>query len=223
MGKSKKEYGDNIKPLTYQEMFDYLSFLDKTIFDLVERRNVYLDVHSALIEQKAKMNNFIYWIMNNYYQTLILTLCRILEAKKDDDERKTLKHFINSLKYESNYKIIKNKVDTAQIDYHCDNGDIDYEDISEEMQKILDAIDFGEDIVDIDTMHNKLKNIRNKELAHLTGVEIRKEDRPEINELHQYIDKIVKMAKKYHALFRCGIDYGENEKNNYLNFKLELK
>lgn len=214
---------NNIKPLSYQEMCNYLHFLDGTIFDLVENRKVYLDVYTALIDQKAKKNDFVYWITNNYYQTIILTLCRILEAKKDDKERKTLKHFIHSLKYENNYKIIKYMVDTAQIEHHDLNGDIEYEDISGEMQKILDSIDFDRDITDIEAMHNRLKTIRNNKLAHLTDVIIEKEDRPEIIELHQYIDKIIEMAEKYHSLFRSGINYRENAKNNYFNFKLMLK
>lgn len=220
MGKIQK---NNIKQLSYQEMCDYLSFLDKTIFDLVERRKVYLDVHAALIEQRAKMNNFIYWIMNNYYQVLILTLCRILEAKTYDSERKTLRHFINSLKHESNYQIIKQQINVAQIDYHYDNGDIEYEDISENMLKILNSIDFDRDITDIEIMHNKLKNIRDKQIAHLTNVDETMLNRPEIIEMHQYIDKIIEKLKKYHVLFRHGIDYGENVKNTYVNFKFELK
>ena len=213
----------NIKPLSYQEMCNYLHFLDETIFDLVEKRKVYLDVYTALIEQKARKNDFVYWMINNYYQTIILTLCRVLEPKKDDHERKTLKHFIHSLKDDRNYDIIRQAADTAQIEHHDLNGDVEYEDISEEMQKILNSIDFDRDITDIEAMYDRLKTIRNKKLAHLTDVIIKEEDRLKIIELHQFIDKIIEMAKKYHALFRFGVNYGENEKNNYFNFKLMLK
>ena len=213
----------NIKPLSYQEMCNYLHFLDETIFDLVEKRKVYLDVYTALIEQKARKNNFVYWMINNYYQTIILTLCRVLEPKKDDHERKTLKHFIHSLKDDRNYDIIRQAADTAQIELHDHNGDIECEDISGEMQKILNSIDFDQDITDIEAMYDRLKTIRNKKLAHLTDVIIKEEDRLKIIELHQFIDKIIEMAKKYHALFRFGVNYGENEKNNYFNFELVLK
>ena len=213
----------NIKSSSYQEMCNYLHFLDETIFDLVEKRKVYLDAYTALIEQKARKNDFVYWMINNYYQTIILTLCRVLEPKKDDHERKTLRYFIHSLKDDRNYKIIKQAADTAQIEFHDLNGDIECEDISGEMQKILNSIDFDQDITDIEAMYDKLKKIRNKKLAHLTDVIIKEEDRLKIIELHQFIDKIIEITKKYHALFRFGVDYGENEKNNYFNFKLVLK
>ena len=52
--------------LSYEEMKQYLEFLDECMWHLVENRIIFRDFYSALIQQKADMNPFISWSLNNY-------------------------------------------------------------------------------------------------------------------------------------------------------------
>ncbi len=212
----------NLKPLSYQEMKDYLHFLNKELVEIVYKKRVYFDVHNALIEQKAKMNPFISWMLTNYYQTLILSLCRILEPKMDDN-RKTLKHFINSLNLLDNRLLIENAVNNAKVKVYGDTNVRDW-DISEEMKKVYHSINFEDDLNVVGQIHTKIKIIRDKKIAHSTDVNIEEKDKPAFEILHEDIEKIVNIVKRYNKLFRTYyIDYEESHAILYGKFHLFLK
>lgn len=80
--KSGKFEMSTIKIVTRDEAKDILDFITCTLDNLIINRQIYLDFHNALIKQKANENNFIRWAMSNYYQVLILNLCKLFEPKK---------------------------------------------------------------------------------------------------------------------------------------------
>lgn len=222
MSKEEKKNNDIIKKLSYTEMKQYLEFLDECMIQLVENKIVFNDFDSALRQQKATVNPFIIWALNNYKNSLILGLCKMLEGKKRDNQ--TLKHFINSLRLEGeNQKILKHELERATVKIHSlYTGTTREENVGDFLLEEFAKIDFEKDIEKIEKIHNKIKDYRNIRIAHQIQSGDERISIPDLNTLNGYIDDLLKIIKQYHPLFRYSIDFGENRKNLYGNFHLSL-
>lgn len=219
MGRCK----NNIKNISVNEAKEYLDFITNALTELILNRQVYLDVHNALIAQKASNNKLISWMMRNYYQILILNLCKLVEPKQEDDDRKTLKHFINLCKDPINWNTIKDaRLSTKQYITDIDTGEILDLDLSYEINQVFEDIDFDGDLIKIENIHNNLKPYRDKKISHLTEINV--ENDLGFGELHSFIDVIEEIMIKYYRMFGTAVVF-DNLKipNYYLNFSLYLK
>ena len=103
---------NNIYNLPYNDLKEYLCFIEH-IFDEIEfDMQIYKDFNNARITQQIKPNYFIYWCIRNYYKSLVLNLCKLLEPRKDDKNKFTLTHFIDLLKYNTIFIFLI-------LDYYC--------------------------------------------------------------------------------------------------------
>lgn len=219
MGRCK----NNIKNISVNEAKEYLDFITNALTELILNRQVYLDVHNALIAQKASNNKLISWMMRNYYQILILNLCKLVEPKQEDDDRKTLKHFINLCKDPINWNTIKDaRLSTKQYITDIDTGEILDLDLSYEINQVFEDIDFDGDLIKIENIHQRLKPYRDKEISHLT--EINNVRDLSFKELHSFIDDIEDIMKKYYRMFGTAIIFDNLKTPNfYFNFSLNLR
>ncbi len=207
-----------------ENSIDYLNSLDDILTELILNRTCYLDFNNALIEQKAKQNNFISWCLSNYYKVTVINLCKLLEPRGSDNNKRTLRYFVNFWKKQKNYEVLKSSMENAVIEYHePDTGKVYTEDISQDMLRYLASISLENDLIKIQSMHTKLKTLRDKKLVHNDYVDF-DIDSPRIVELHNFIDEVEAMIKSYYRLFRQGITY-ENLKQSprYGKFTLRLK
>lgn len=78
----KQKNNKNLYSISYKTAKEYLDFINEVFSELEHKRKTYLDFHHALIEQKANQNLFISWCMDNYYKTLVLNLCKLIEPRK---------------------------------------------------------------------------------------------------------------------------------------------
>jgi len=219
MGKCK----NNITNISANEAKEYLDFITNTLTELIINRQIYLDVHNALIVQKAKNNMFVSWMMRNYYQILVLNLCKLVEPKQADDDRKTLKYFINLCKEPSNWNTIKSaRFATKQYITDIDTGEILDLDLSYEINQIFEQIDFEADLIKVENIHQRLKTYRDKKISHLTEINI--DNDLSFNELHSFIDDIEEIMKKYYRMFGTAIVFDNLKTQNfYFNFSLNLR
>ena len=203
---------------------DYLNSLDDILTELILNRTCCLDFHNALVEQKAMQNHFISWCLSNYHKITVINLCKLLEPRGADNNKRTLQHFVIFWSKPENYKVLKQTMENAVIEYHeSDTGAIYTEDISQNMLEYLRGVNFENDLATIQGIHTKLKTLRDKRLVHNDFVEFDIIS-PRIVELHSFIDEIEAMIKSYYGLFRQGITY-ENLKQSprYGKFTLRLK
>ncbi|MBE6461512.1 MAG: hypothetical protein E7006_01565 [Alphaproteobacteria bacterium] len=107
---------DSVQPLTMEEVKEYLEIIDDLFCKILVDRSIFQDFHNALIEQKARNNLFINWVAKNYYNILVLNLCKLLEPRKTDSNKYTLKNFINSIKDPNNYNMLEDVMRKSQID-----------------------------------------------------------------------------------------------------------
>lgn len=224
MSKEEKKSNEAIKELSYAEMKQYLEFLDECMLHLVENRIIFKDFDSALRQQKAIVNPFIIWALNNYRNNLIIGLCKMLEWKKKDNQ--TLRHFINSIWLKSeNKKALENELKKATVNVQSlDTGKIRQEPVDDILLGKLQKINFERDIEKIEEIHNAIKDYRNIKIAHqIQNVDDKKILISNLNALNGYIDDLLKIIKQYHPLFRYSIDFGEDRKELYGNFHLTLK
>ena len=215
---------DSVQPLTMEEVKEYLEIIDDLFCKILVDRSIFQDFHNALIEQKARNNLFINWVAKNYYNILVLNLCKLLEPRKTDSNKYTLKNFINSIKDPNNYNMLEDAMRKSQIDIHdIGTGAIKKRSIGDQMLKTLYDIDFKADLECVEKTHAKLTDFRNKRLCH-NSKECINEIVPTIEELHLVIDRLEEMFVKYFHLCRLGIDYrGIKGPNRYNNFILHLK
>lgn len=223
--KSGKFEMSTIKIVTRDEAKDILDFITCTLDNLIINRQIYLDFHNALIKQKANENNFIRWAMSNYYQVLILNLCKLFEPKKKCKKRRTLRYFLNLCKEPKNWETLKKtrlERKILSVDITTNKEDIlpDFEYI---VNEIFDSVDVDADLDKLDVFYKELKPFRDNEIAHLTTKEI---DISGLNfeKLHEMVDEIDNMITKYYHLFGIGIDNDDLKKpHRYENFQLTLK
>lgn len=215
---------DSIQVLTMEEIKEYLKIIDDLFCLLLVDRSIFQDFHNALIEQKARNNLFINWAVRNYYNILVLNLCKLLEPRKTDTNKYTLKNFINNIKDPKNYNMLEDVMKNSQIDVHdIGTGEKISRSIGEQMLKTLHDIDFEADLEYVENVHATLSDFRNKRLCH-NSKECIDEIVPTIEELHKVIDRLEKIFVKYFHLCRQGIDYrGLKGPNHYNNFVLNLK
>lgn len=211
-----------ITNITADEARDYLDFITNTLTELIVNRQVYLDVHNALISQKANNNMFISWIMRNYFQILVLNLCKLVEPKKSDEDRRTLKHFINLCKNQTNFNTVKNaRLAKQQTVTDIDTGKVLDFDLSYEINQVFEDIDFEKDLSKIETIHQRLKPYRDKKISHLTPINV--ENDLDFKELHSFIDNIEEIIKKYYRMFGTAITFDNLKSPNfYFKFNLNL-
>ena len=222
-----------IKIVTRDEAKECLDFITCTLDNLIINRQIYLDFYNALIQQKANENNFIRWAMSNYYQVLILNLCKLLEPKKDWEERRTLRYFLNLCKEPKNWETLKKtrlKRKILSVDITTNKEDVlpDFEYI---VNEIFDSVDVDADLDKLDVFYKELKPFRDNEIAHLTIKEVDKEvdkkvDKKDLSfeQLNKMVDEIDNMITKYYHLFGIGIDNDDLKKpHRYENFQLTLK
>lgn len=218
---------NNIIKMDMKEAQEYLLFVSEILGELIWNRTVFLDFWGALKEQNCKRNFFTDWAFQNYYKIMILNLCKILEPRKYDIDKCTLRHFIICMKNTDtgNYQMLESAMREATIENHnTRTGECEIEDVSRLMMEGFKQIDFDNDLNVIVSMHEKLEKYRNKKLCHNQKFSIDEKSLPSVNELHACIDVLEKKFKDYFHLFRMGISY-DNLKtpNKYGNFKLYLK
>lgn len=208
---------------SYEEMKQYLEFLDECMCHLVENRIIFRDFYSALMQQKANMNPFISWSLNNYKNNLIIGLCKMLEWKQNNNL--TLRDFVNGLRLrDDNRKELKDKLTKATICVHSmDTGEDCIESVSDILLEAYEKIDFDKDIAKIDEIHSTIRNYRNMKIAHQIQASEGEIDIPNLTTLNGYIDDLLNIIKQYHSLFRYYMDFGENKKEFYFNFHLTLR
>lgn len=214
---------NNIISISVNEAKEYLDFITNTLTELIVNRQIYLDVHNALIVQKATNNMFVSWMMRNYYQILVLNLCKLVEPKQTDDDRKTLKHFINLCKEPTNWNTIKNaRLAVKQHITNIDTGEIIDLDLSYEINQIFENIHFEADLIKVENIHQRLKPYRDKEISHLTEINI--DNDLSFKELHSFIDNIEEIMKKYYRMFGIAATFDNvKEPNLYFNFCFNLR
>ena len=215
---------NSIQVLTMEEIKEYLDIIDDLFCQLLVDRSVFQDFHNALIEQNAKNNLFINWVVKNYYNILVLNLCKLLEPRKTDANKYTLKNFINSIKDPNNYNMLEETMQKSQIDIHdIGTGEIIKRSIGDQMLKTLHDIDFDADLEYVKEIHTKLSDFRNKRLCH-NSKECINEIVPTIKELHLVIDHLEEMFVKYFHLCRKGMVYdGLKGPYRYHDFNLHLQ
>ncbi len=207
--------------MTLKEAKRYLHFVDDVLGRLIFERQCCLDFHNALIAQKANNNMFISWVLENYHRNLIMNLCKILEPRKNDKHKCTLRFFVQFCK--DNYPLLEKTMQKATVTFtDITTGESHERSIAPEMLTVLHNINFEADLTLIDKMHRKLKRCRDKRLAHNYKM-ASKIPFPPIDELHGFIDIIEKMMVTYHHLFREGIDNSNlKHPNRYGDFSLHL-
>ena len=215
---------ENLYSISYESAKEYLEFVEQVFINIEVKKQICIDFHNALLEQKAKQNLFISWCMSNYYDCLILNLCKLTEPRKNDKNKYTLKHFINLLKYKPNYDMLVHNLQQKTVDVHNMNtGKIEKESVAEEYLRRLKAIDFAQDLDEIDKIHKKISEYRNKKICHNEKTMLTTQELPSIDELHVDIEKIEKLMKSYFSLFGIHIIYDSLKTPNfYNNFKLSL-
>ena len=216
---------DSVQALTMEEIKKYIEIIDKVFCQLLIDRSIFQDFYNALIEQKPTNNLFIQWVIGNYRNVLILNLCKLLEPRKTDSNKYTLKNFINNIKNPDNYNMLEEAMKQSKIDTHdIETGSIIKLSIGEEMLNTLHAIDLEEELRYIEDIHEKLSDFRNKRLCHNSIECIDENNLPSIEELHAVIDCLEEMFVKYFHLCRQCIDYrGIKGPHRYHNFKFHLK
>ena len=218
----------NKRKITIKDAEEYLNFILNTLCELIINRQIYLDVHNALIAQKANQNRFISWMMNNYYKVLILNLCKLLEKKRkrdyNDKKQKTLKDFILVCRNPENWETLKSFRLAKRYEItSVDTGEVSYLDFSNLIKNAFDNADVEGDLQKIDDIHEKLKLFRDKKIAHLTDE--RDIEMLNFSELHDFIDIIEEIVKKYYSTFFArGICIDILKRSYcYNNFSLILK
>ena len=211
--------------ISYSESKEYLEFVDQIFSEIEFSKQIYIDFRDALVMQKAKQNFFISWCMSNYYNCVILSLCKLLEPRKNDRNKYTLKHFVNLIKYKPNYEMLKSEYDSKVIELHnIHTGETEKISVAKEYLELLKSIDFDNDLEHIEKMHNKICDYRNKRLCHNEKINSDFAKLPGIDELHKYIEEIEEMMTKYFGLFGVGMSYKNLKTPNiYFNFHLFLK
>ena len=153
---------------------------------------------------------------------LIVNLCKFIEPRKEDKNKYTLKHFINLMKYPPNRKMLKNACASKVITfYHIRTGEFEKEDFSEQYTERFNKINFEQDLEEINIIHSKICDYRNKRLCHNDKTYCDYNEMPNIDELHSDIDKLEEMMKKYYEVFGISVNFNK-QKNSYNNFQLLL-
>lgn len=216
---------NNTEIITTREAKKYLDFITATLDNLIINRQIYLDFHNALIQQKSKDNHFIRWAMNNYYQALILNLCKLLERKGTWEQRRTLQHFLNLCKEPTNWETFKRSRLGDKI-FVEDPATKKKEELSYYdyiVRENFNNVEVNDDLEKIKSFHDELSDLRNHGIAHLT---VKKVEAANLNfeRLHKIIDELDEIIKKYYHLFGIGIDNSDLKRPcRYNNFKLTLK
>ena len=215
----------NIYLSSYNDLKEYLYFIASILDEIEFDMQIYKDFSDAITKQQAKQNYFISWCVRNYYKSLVLNLCKLLEPRKDDRNKFTLKHFINLLKYEPNLKTLKEEFKQKTIQHHnIRTGETEEENVEHIYLEKLNSINFDNDVKDIEKIHNKIKNFRNKNLVHNDKEYDSTKLLPSIDELHDDVQKIESIFKTYFSLFGIGVNYdGFKSPNFYGNFQLNLR
>lgn len=216
---------NNIYNLPYNDLKEYLCFIEH-IFDEIEfDMQIYKDFNNARITQQIKPNYFIYWCIRNYYKSLVLNLCKLLEPRKDDKNKFTLTHFIDLLKYEPNLQTLKEEFKQKTIKhYDIRTGETEEENVEHIYLEQLNNINFDNDAKEIEKIHRKIKDFRNKKLAHNDKKYDGTKLLPSVNELHNDVQKIELIFKTYFSLFGIGVNYDSFKSPNfYGNFQLNLR
>ena len=213
----------NIFPIAFEEAKEYLEQIHEILLNLAVGKQVFDDYTSALEAQHAKNNEFINWTIRNYYKVTILDLCKLVEKRKTDEERWTLQHFINLLRDPLNYQMLETHMKSATVPVtNLETGEISQLDVGTEKLEILKKINFQNDLDIIEDIHGKLKGYRNHKLCHnhpnVDALSIK------ICELHDFIEKLIRIFERYFHVFGVSVDYDSIKKSNYYgNFHLYLK
>ena len=148
---------------------EYLDFISKAESTLIINRQIYYDFNKALIEQEANCNLFIKWAIRNYYQVLILDLCKLLEANKSSkhDDGRTLPGFLELC--QQHWQTLRNeRLRATGTNISLFGTNFLEKSLLEKKQERFDDIDIGTDLETIKLLHQKIKHYRNKKIAHLT-------------------------------------------------------
>ncbi|MCR4624004.1 MAG: hypothetical protein K5780_05160 [Alphaproteobacteria bacterium] len=202
---------------------EYLDFISKAESTLLINRQIYHDFHKALIEQKANWNLFIKWTVRNYYQVLILDICKLLEANKSSkhDDGRTIPGFLELCK--QHWQTLRNeRLRATGTNISLSETNFLEKALLKEKQKMFDNINIGTDLTKIKLLHEKIKRYRNKKIAHLTISNV-DNDNLEFDELHKIIDKIDSLISKYYHLFGVSIDDSSLKTPYCYNFTMSLK
>lgn len=186
--------------VTFEDSKDYFLNVANIHGNIMLHREIYNDFCNNLDPEKTH-NLFVGWCLQNYRDCLLLNLCKMLEPKNNDNKY-TLRYFVEFCI--KNHDVIKERMATTKRVWP--SGII--EDFSEIMLKKLDEINFTADRDRIDHMLSKLKKYRDKRLCHsdVDGIDVLP---PEIKEMHQFVDELEVMIKKYYSLFREDVsNYG---------------
>lgn len=213
--------------MTINETKEYLESIEEVLTQLLIDRQIFLDFHNALINQKAKNNPFIQWCLRNYFKAIVLNLCKILEPAKNDPRKHTLRHFINSWKGATDRARLEEHLKRATITFtDIDTGEMHEESIADSMLAQLREIDFDADLEKVESMHNKLKDYRNTQLCHndCSKPDSTNQDVPAIAEINDFISEIESIIGKYFHIFcREGYVYDALKTPQiYRNFNLHL-
>ena len=212
-----------MKILNVTEANEYLNFLDGTLNNLIVNRQIYLDFYNALTSQKANTNDFIKWVLRNYYVVLIMSLCKITDVATQDDDR-TLIGFLELCKIPENFEVLKNaRLNKKIYVQNLETGKQSELDISCDIQQIFHNIKIDDDKTKIIKIHNQLKPYRNKRIAHLTITKVNFEHL-NFKVLHKMIDDIEDIIKRYYHLLGIAV-INDALKSPYLygNFQLTLR
>jgi len=210
--------------LTIHDTKEYLESIATVFVELLVDRQVFLDFEKVLVEQNAKNNLFIYWCIRNYQKVTILNLCKILEPRKDDSRKRTLRYFVNFWKQPNSYELLKSHLEKATITSHNRHtGETHVIPIGNHLLSDLQKIDFESDITRIQAIHEELKTYRDTQLCHNDCREI---DivLPQIRKINGFSDELEKMIINYFYIFcRHGYVFDDLKRpQSYHNFNLHL-
>ena len=210
--------------MTIDETKEYLDSIMQVVSELLIKRQIFLDFYNALTSQHADNNLFVCWCLENYRDIAILNLCKILEPRKDDIRKRTLRYFINFWQQPENYNTLRLYLKGLHIVLHDRaTGEEHIMSIADDMLAELDAIDFKNCLVKVQTIHDRLKIYRNTKLCHNDCREI-EVVLPQINEINEFITEIEDMIVKYFHIFCRRAIVLDNLKmpQVYANFNLHL-
>lgn len=104
--------------------------------------------------------------------------------------------------------MLKDSLLQKTVDIHdLHTGEIEKESVANEYLEKLESINFTHDIKIIEEIHKKIKEYRNKRLAHNDNESLDIHKLPGISELHDDIDKIQNLMFAYFGLFGIHVDY----------------
>ncbi len=193
----------------------YLEKVANVLGNILLKRQIFINFYCHLKPENTT-NLFVSWCVQNYRDVLVLNLCKLLEPRKAD-KKYTLQYFVNFCKEPKNYKMLEKYMRHNRRVYHS-GITIDF---SREMLELLKSIDFDNDLTEIKNMLEKLKNYRDKCLCH-NDANNDNIEKPDIKEMHDFVDKIDKMISIYFKMFRVSYDNSMLQNLKYNNFELFL-